>query len=94
MLRSTMVNRFFLDTHTPSFVPNHVGQRKMHVCACPYDGPGRGRGGVAVCHVVYAIINYIVYIYIYIHGILGVWLEWVLGLFHKSRLIVETEKER
>lgn len=31
-----MVNRFFLDTHTPSFVPNHVGQRKMHVCACPY----------------------------------------------------------
>ena len=77
MFISTMVNRFFLDTHTPSFVPNHVGQRKMHVCACPYDGPGRGRGGVAVCHVVYAIINYTV---------LGVWLEWVLGLFHKSSL--------
>ena len=57
-----MVNRFFLDTNTPSFVPNHVGQRKMHVCACPYAGPGRGRGGVAVCHVVYAITNYM-YIY-------------------------------
>lgn len=88
MFISTMVNRFFLDTHTPSFVPNHVGQRKMHVCACPYDGPGRGRGGVAVCHVVYAIINYTVLVRVGFRSIPQKQSKQTTGL------TVETEKER